>query len=140
MALEHGRKLGEIGSVSWRTQRTGDLIESFSSTLSELWPSKATELEKSPEYAPVYAYMNSPEYDDDAWFVDAPEDLRDSAHFLLEELFDCLEACAPRRAYFGAHPFDGSEYGFWFACEDCEYWEDCPYCQGQSDTCPRIDD
>lgn len=139
MALEHGRKLGEIGSVSWGTHCPGDLIDAFSAALAELWPSKATELEKSPEYAPVYAYMKSPEYDGDAWFESAPE-VHDSAYYLLEELFDRLEECAPNRAYFGAHPGDGSDFGYWYDCECCEFWADCPYCQGRTDTCPHKDD
>ena len=140
MPLEHGKTLGEIGSVSRATHRTGDLIESFSFALRELWPSKATELETSPTYAPVFAYLESDAYDNDAWFVDATEELWDAANFLLDELVNCLQACAPNRAYFGAHPGGGSEFGFWYDCEDCDYWEDCPYCQGQSEDCPHKDD
>jgi hypothetical protein len=32
---------------------------------------------------------------------------------LLESLFDTLDNYSPEGYYFGAHPGDGSDYGFW---------------------------
>lgn len=37
--------------------------------------------------------------------------------WLIEDLFDKLNDIAPDGFYFGAHPGDGSDYGFW-ECED----------------------
>ena len=35
------------------------------------------------------------------------------ADWILEDLFDTLNALAPEGYYFGAHPGDGSDFGFW---------------------------
>tara|TARA_R100001244_G_scaffold73905_1_gene59227 strand:- start:108 stop:434 length:327 start_codon:yes stop_codon:yes gene_type:complete len=37
----------------------------------------------------------------------------EDAQFLLDDLFDLLNDLAPEGYYFGAHPGDGSDFGYW---------------------------
>ena len=47
----------------------------------------------------------------------------DDAQFDLEWLFDELNTFAPPYFYFGAHPGDGSDYGFWLSEDAIEDFE-----------------
>lgn len=42
----------------------------------------------------------------------------DDASYVLEELFDLLDELSPPDHYFGAHPGDGADFGWWKAEED----------------------
>lgn len=52
---------------------------------------------------PAYA---SEDKDSDWWNSE-------DAMILLDSLFDTLDLYAPDGYYFGAHPGDGSDYGYW---------------------------
>lgn len=56
--------------------------------------------------------LNSNE--DHAWWVS------DDVMYLLEDLFDALDDHAPTGCYFGSHPGDGSDFGYWAHDEDYE--------------------
>ena len=87
-----------IGTVSHGTMREGDLIPAFLDALQELDEPRALELRKE------WADCQSTE---------------EECEFLNETLFDTLNEYAPPYCYFGAHPGDGSDYGFW-PVEDLE--------------------
>ena len=88
-----------IGSVSSATMRTEDLIPSF------LWELRHQEkLLKGHKglIAEINERMESEEYFES-----------EEADYDLEDLFDALnEYCMPG-FYFGAHPGDGADYGYW---------------------------
>lgn len=102
---------GKIGSVSTATMRNQDLLPDFIWELRHMGhrDKKLTIIEKrvntaiKGEYGWDDAYWNSEE-----------------ASWDLESLFDMLEEHALPYMYFGAHPGDGADYGFWIT-EDLEY-------------------
>lgn len=96
---------GDTGSVSHGTMRYADLIPAFLNELRTRDPARYAALVVSP-FGPVPGYVQD-EGDDSEWW-----DSND-AFCLLEELFDALDDAAPDGTYFGAHPGDGSDYGFW---------------------------
>lgn len=75
------------GSVSHGTLRPEDLIPTF--------------LQYVEEFAPDQIPEN-------AFFTDTEDD-----NWLLEELFCILEGISPPGHYFGSHPGDGADYGWW---------------------------
>jgi len=99
------------GSVSHGTMRDEDLIPAFMSVLDHCWPVKAKALRASHRNifrwlaagAPSYSYKSKAGQNFDLSLSD----------FVNESLFNALDQCAPRGHYFGAHPGDGSDYGFW---------------------------
>lgn len=87
-----------IGSISHGTMRREDLIPTF---VAELKRHQTAE-----QYAELIAHAESiVDFDDEA------------AGDVLCDLFDALDEVAPEGTYFGAHPGDGSDYGFW-PCEE----------------------
>ena len=97
------------GTVIHGTMRTQDLIPAFLDTLAEVRP-EAYEGYMVAAFPPIPGYVQDEGDDSEWWFSE-------DAHWLLESLFDQLNEAAPEGYYFGAHPGDGSDYGFW-AFED----------------------
>lgn len=79
-----------MGTVSHGTMRPEDLIPAFVSWLESQKPLRREHRKLLKE--------NSGDDDE-----------------TLEELFDALNEYAPPYFYFGAHPGDGSDYGYWLS-------------------------
>jgi hypothetical protein len=90
-AEEFMTKKAQPGTVIHGTLREEDLVPAFLDCLEELDKKAADELR-----------ANMPKYGTD-----------EMAEFLNEELFNTLNLHAPDGHYFGAHPGDGSDFGFW---------------------------
>lgn len=94
----------EQGSISHGTMRPQDVLPALLDALAE---------HDRDAYAQCLHLIpaHASEDDDAAWWVDEAPDHVDA-------LFDALNDCAPAGLYFGAHPGDGSDYGFWMSEEE----------------------
>ena len=98
-------------SLSEATMRNEDLIPRFFRLLQEHDPEAKSILADYPLFAEIA----------DGGTTDSYETLRKSfyeseeAEFVLDALFTELDAIAPDGCYFGSHPGDGADYGFWEA-------------------------
>lgn len=93
------------GSISHATMRPQDLIPAFMRLLCEHHPNRAAELFF------MYPALRKAvkEFDEkDPWF-----ESEEASLLLNEDIFDALNECAPEGCYFGSHPGDASDYGFW---------------------------
>lgn len=83
-------------TVSWGTHRPDDLIPKFMAVLKEY----------GKEAYDKYVSEN-PEVEDWKKLDD------ETKGWVVDELFDLLDGIAPEDCYFGAHPGDGADFGFW---------------------------
>lgn len=93
-------------SLSHATMREEDLIPCFADFLRD-------HFEYWPYYEPVNA-CDHLEVDENGCYVDYEE----ASWLLNEDLFNALNDIAPEGCYFGSHPGDGCDYGFWEIEED----------------------
>jgi len=112
----------DFGSISHATMRPEDLIPCFIETLDELkgdeslsdTPNKERYERIDNILADIEQRMKAPDY----------YESEGAAYDLNETLFDLLDEYAPPLGYFGSHPGDGSDYGFWLsedAIEEAAY-------------------
>ena len=104
-------QFASAGSVSTGTMRSQDLIESFSSELRFLGhrSKELTRIEKRYNTA-----INGEFGEDDEYFNN------EVSSFDLESLVNMLDSHCLPYFYFGSHPGDGADYGFWIS-ESIEY-------------------
>ena len=89
--------LEEFGTVISGTLRPQDLIPAFLDALHDVAPEYTLE-NPIPQCAL--------EDDEDAFW-------RETFWFTMEELEDVLNEHVPEGYYFGAHPGDGADFGYW---------------------------
>ena len=94
-----------MGTVISGTLRRQDLIPAFISALREYAPDEYDQLLLAP-FGPIPSYVYD-EGDSSDWWNS------EEAGYLLEDLFDALNEAAPEDEYFGAHPDDGCDFGFY---------------------------
>lgn len=99
------------------THRLQDLIPAFLNTLSVVFPEAYEGYMVSP-FPPIPAYVMD-EGDSSSWWDS------EDAQCLLENLLEHLDESAPEGCYFGTHPGDGSDFGFW-EYEDMYGTEEAP--------------
>jgi hypothetical protein len=116
-----------LGSISTGTLRTEDLLEAFAAELQRLDP--ASDLPEDVEKLRFASHdmedsddgfgehcLSCGDYENelDLLCAEASERINEQASYMVnEQLFDALNACAPPFVYFGAHPGDGADFGFW---------------------------
>ena len=91
-------------SIIHATYRPQDLIPAFTTAIQEIDTEAHANFWKG--YIDLAVDPLTAEDDDPFWNSE-------QASWLLEDLFDTLNALAPEGYYFGAHPGDGSDFGFW---------------------------
>ncbi len=99
-----------MGSVSCATMREEDLIPSFCSELE--YQAKRTGNLSRKQRASHLKLVKEIER---RMETDGYYDSEDAGYDLNESLFDALGEYAGPYFYFGAHPGDGSDYGFWLS-------------------------
>ena len=111
-------KYAQPGSVSTGTNRPQDLVPSFLDVLNECDPVIDEHIR-----CDIAATFGIPlcEMDD----TDPAWETEDMAHILGYDICMAMDNIAPEGYYFGSHPGDGCDYGFW-EIEDEEEVADCP--------------
>ena len=92
----------EIGTIIHGTLRLQDLLPVFTEFV-------LSEGHHDADIGEIYVRVETAtEEGDNAEYWDSETAQEDQ-----NELFDVMDSLAPEGAYFGAHPFNGSDFGFW---------------------------
>jgi hypothetical protein len=113
-----------VGSISEGTLRTEDLLSAFLSELEGLVLLSGDYFSRPENFDHRDRLNNLAGEAQDCFAEDGEEiqpDKEDTASELVNEtLPNALQEFAPPYCYFGAHPGDGADYGFWPSIEQIE--------------------
>lgn len=99
-----------FGSVSHGTLRSEDLISSFSGELADMPGVRSNK--ETVLLAECDAWEEFDEENEDSAALLSHEE---QGSELVNDLIDALQEYAPAYAYFGTHPGDGADFGFWLS-------------------------
>lgn len=105
-------KFADFGSVSSGTMRDEDLLSSLSDELEFQLSRQSRRYPRKAHRALIREAQRTLCHMTDGTHEQA-DAARDIAGDVVNELMDALCEFAPPYAYFGAHPGDGADYGFW---------------------------
>lgn len=98
-------KTASFGSISSGTHVTAELVDAFAGELQ--WLTQAGRNDRSDTESALLIEANN-------WSESGGEG-DEAGTEILEALMDALQAYAPPYGYFGAHPGDGADFGFWLS-------------------------
>ena len=96
-----------FGTIIHGTLRPQDLIPALLRELRSWSPDEASHVSSGIPHDDLVGETGMDIIDDHPWW--ASEDCAE----VLAELFDALNGEGPADSYFGAHPGDGADFGFW---------------------------
>ena len=106
-------RYADFGSVSSGTMRSEDLLESFASELDFQLSRQPRSFKRAP-YRKLIREANQCQRRLNGEGTHAQQqEAEEYASEIVCELMDSLSEFAPPLAYFGSHPGDGADYGFW---------------------------
>ena len=104
VTLDNGDTIAVNTTFSHGTLRPQDTVTAFMSVLRIVSPQHWEAFLASPYPSPP---AHAQEDEDAEWWYSEECDV------FVEQLFDILNENAPDGYYFGAHPGDGSDFGYW---------------------------
>ncbi len=138
-------KTASLGSVSTATLRPEDLLSAFRATLEGLVFLSGDYLSKNHSERDRFACILGDAQDlFDETGEAIPEDKwEEAAEMINETLPDALQEFAAPYTYFGAHPGDGADFGFWPSWEQIDELPtvgDSDAAKGLGEDCKSVND